>query len=147
MHSNWPYLQKYAASDKGIFHRMLNNVVLLKYFLGWNDGLFWGVGGLYHIVKICFDVPEDCTVTFFYFCWPCISVYFSVINQLDARHFCFTISFVHASTCFEHMCLKHVEAWNKLIVKQKFCASSCLITETNVLWHVRMKCYYMMWKP
>ena len=29
----------------------------------------------------------------------------------------------------EHMCLKHVEAWNKLIVKQKFCASSWLVTE------------------
>jgi len=27
------------------------------------------------------------------------------------------------------MCPKHVEAWNKLIVKQKFCASSWLITE------------------
>jgi len=29
----------------------------------------------------------------------------------------------------EHMCSKHVEAWNKLIVKQKFCTSSWLITE------------------
>jgi len=29
----------------------------------------------------------------------------SVINQLDAQHFCFTISLFHASTCFEHMCL------------------------------------------
>ena len=29
----------------------------------------------------------------------------------------------------EHMCSKHVEAWNKLIVKQKVCASSWLITE------------------
>ena len=29
----------------------------------------------------------------------------------------------------EHMCSKHVEAWNKLIVKQKCCASSWLITE------------------
>ena len=29
----------------------------------------------------------------------------------------------------EHMCSKHVEAWNKLTVKQKFCASSWLITE------------------
>jgi len=28
-------------------------------------------------------------------------------------------------------CLKHVEAWNKLIVKQKCCASSWLITEIN----------------
>jgi len=45
---------------------------------------------------------------------------------------CFTISLFHASTCFEHMCPKHVEAWNKLIVKQKCCASSWLITETNI---------------
>ena len=29
----------------------------------------------------------------------------------------------------EHMCSEHVEAWNKLTVKQKFCASSWLITE------------------
>ena len=33
----------------------------------------------------------------------------------------------------EHMCSKHVEAWNKLIAKQKFCASSWLITEINIL--------------
>jgi len=31
----------------------------------------------------------------------------------------------------EHMCPKHVEAWNKRIVKQKCCASSWLITEIN----------------
>jgi len=31
------------------------------------------------------------------------------------------------------MCSKHVEAWNKLIVKQKFCTSSWLITEVNAL--------------
>ena len=33
----------------------------------------------------------------------------------------------------EHMCSKHVEAWNKLILKQKFRASSWLITEINIL--------------
>ena len=33
----------------------------------------------------------------------------------------------------EHICSKHVEVWNKLIVKQKFCASSLLITEINIL--------------
>jgi len=33
----------------------------------------------------------------------------------------------------EHMCSKHVEAWNKLIVKQKCCASSWLTIETNIL--------------
>jgi len=32
----------------------------------------------------------------------------------------------------EHMCSKHVEAWNKLTVKQTFCASSSLITEINI---------------
>jgi len=39
-----------------------------------------------------------------------LSIFISVINQLDAQNFCFTISFCHASTCFEHMCSKHVEA-------------------------------------
>ena len=33
----------------------------------------------------------------------------------------------------EHMCSKHVEAWNKVIVKQNFCTSSWLNTEINIL--------------
>ena len=33
----------------------------------------------------------------------------------------------------EHMCSKHIEAWNKLIVKQKVCASIWLVTEINIL--------------
>ena len=33
----------------------------------------------------------------------------------------------------EHMCSKHVEAWNKTCCKTKFCASSWLNTEINVL--------------
>jgi hypothetical protein len=33
----------------------------------------------------------------------------------------------------EHMCSKHVEAWNKLILKQKFCEWSWLITDINIL--------------
>ena len=33
-----------------------------------------------------------------------LSILISVINQLDAQNFCFTISLFHASTCFEHMC-------------------------------------------
>ena len=63
-----------------------------------------------------------------------LSIFISVINQIDAQNFCFTISLFRASTCFEHMCSKHVEAWNKIIVKQKFCASSWLITEISVLY-------------
>ena len=31
-----------------------------------------------------------------------LSIFILVINQLDAQHFCFTISLFHASTCFEH---------------------------------------------
>jgi len=45
------------------------------------------------------------------------------INQLDALNV--LISLFQASTCFEHMCSKHVEAWNKLI--KRFSASSWLI--------------------
>ena len=33
----------------------------------------------------------------------------------------------------KHMCSKHVEAWNKLTIKQNFCASSWLITKINIL--------------
>ena len=90
---------------------------------------------------------------FFYFC--CIKHYifwyfadhasqyiYLNINQLDALNF--IMSLFHASTCFEHkcddtrdcivqfwppddehLCSKHVEAWNKLIIK--FSASSWLI--------------------
>jgi len=32
------------------------------------------------------------------------SLFISVINQLDAQNFCFTISLFHACTCSEHMC-------------------------------------------
>jgi len=32
----------------------------------------------------------------------------------------------------DHMCSKHVQAWNKLIVKQNVCVSSWLITEINI---------------
>ena len=39
-----------------------------------------------------------------------LSIFILVINQLDAQNFCFAISLFLASTCFEHMCSKHVEA-------------------------------------
>jgi len=31
-----------------------------------------------------------------------LSIFILVINQLDEKNFCFTISLFHASTCFEH---------------------------------------------
>jgi len=33
-----------------------------------------------------------------------VGAFISVINQLDAQHFLFTLSLFHASTCFEPMC-------------------------------------------
>jgi len=39
-----------------------------------------------------------------------LSIFNSVINQIDAQNFCLTISLFHSSTGFEHMCSKHVEA-------------------------------------
>jgi len=78
-----------------------------------------------------------------------LSIFISVINKPDAQNFCFTVSLFHASTCFEHMCSssggqkyppddehmcsKQVESCNKLTVKQKYFASSWLITEISIL--------------
>ena len=31
-----------------------------------------------------------------------LNVFISVINQIDAQNFCFSVSLFHASTCFEH---------------------------------------------
>ena len=81
--------------------------------------------------------------------------FISVINQLDAHNFFFHNKFyfmplhVSSTMCSSsggQNCItqpvavsctgwerKHVEEWNKLIVKQKFCASIWLITEINIL--------------
>jgi len=83
------------------------------------------------------------------------TIFISEINQIDAQNFCFTIRpsrehYVHETATYrcddtggcvmqfwppddEHMCSKHVEAWNKLIVKRKCCASSWLNTEKYIL--------------
>jgi len=45
----------------------------------------------------------------------------------------------------EHICSKHVEAWNKLTVKQKFGASSWLITEINILRCTVNTCLTHIW--
>ena len=42
-----------------------------------------------------------------------MNFFISVINQLNAQNLCFTISLFHASTCFEHMCIKLVNYWDK----------------------------------
>ena len=47
----------------------------------------------------------------------------------------------------EHMCSKYVEAWNKLTVKQKFCALSWLITEIHGQQNEKksmLQCYFLL---
>jgi len=90
-----------------------------------------------HIKRLCIITGRTVDVNhytkwFYPYRLTVYCIFISVINRLDAQHFCFTINLFHACTCFEHTCSKHVQAWNKLIVKQKFCASR-LITEINIL--------------
>jgi len=44
----------------------------------------------------------------------------------------------------EHMCSKYVEACNKRIVKQKFCASSWLITGINSFFMLYVSCFILL---
>jgi len=78
---------------------------------------------------------------FLTFCWPCISVYLSQYLTNLMHKICFTISFisclVHETATYrsddtrgcvmqfwppddEHMCSKHVEAWNKTYCEINF---------------------------
>ena len=70
--------------------------------------------------------------------------FISVSNQLDAQNFCFTVSLFHASTCFEHVLIiwrsklhyttsDIITPIGVMMVKQKFCASSWLVTEITIL--------------
>jgi len=45
----------------------------------------------------------------------------------------------------EHMSSKHLEAWNKFIVKQKVCASGWLITDINILRCTVSECQKIGW--
>ena len=86
------FIGLYASEQKDIFpHYCINllDCILLMQFV-------------YHEVRtkqlniIWFDFDVLLTVH--------LSIFISVINQLDAQNFCFSISLFHVSTCFEHMC-------------------------------------------
>ena len=54
-------------------------------------------------------IPYACiSYLFLYFAHRASQYIYLNINQLDALNF--IMSLFHASTCFEHMCSKHVEA-------------------------------------
>ena len=62
-------------------------------------------------------------------------LFISVINQLDAQNFCFTISLFHASTCFEHCCAYHQEvkiALHSLWYHHTDASEWSKITEINI---------------
>jgi len=77
-----------------------------------------------------------------------LSIFISVINQLDAQNFCFTISLFHASTSIEHTCSSS-EGQNcitqPLVSSFLFCSKfiSCLyMFLAHVLIIRRSKLYY-----
>ena len=61
-----------------------------------------------HLLQLCPKVVKHpvyiyiCHMTFDVLLTAHLSIFISVINQLDAQNFCFKISVFHASTCFEH---------------------------------------------
>jgi hypothetical protein len=58
------------------------------------------------IVVDCTDLDHGPLRTeIFTACTVHLSIFNSVINQLDAQNFCSTISLLYASTCFEHYVL------------------------------------------
>ena len=66
-------------------------------------GSFEMSGNIYPKIRRYIRIDFDALLTVH------LNIFISVINQLDALNFCFTISLFHASTCFEHMFLKYVE--------------------------------------
>jgi len=75
-YSKEPFLQ-----DKSQFSSLLTTRALL------NDGSLLPTGSLLNTASLLTNAS-----------------FISVINQLDAKNFYFTISLFHASTCFKHMC-------------------------------------------
>jgi len=76
--------------------------------------------------------PKKFTHKFYYYLLIFIELYFSNqtthLFQCDDTRGC-VMQFWPPDD--EYMCSKHVEAWNKLTVKQKFCAWSWSVTEIN----------------
>ena len=66
--------------------------------LGHKSYIFTGIKVLGH------SLHRDINTTFDVLLTVHLSIFISVITQLDAQHFCFKISLFHASTCFEQMC-------------------------------------------
>ena len=80
----------------------------------------------YSVLTVMFRVLVKCVIRLVLLFWGVLltvhlSIFISVINQLDAQNFCFTVSLFHVSTCFEH----HV-----LIIRRSelYYTASCIVT-------------------
>jgi len=87
-----------------------------------------------------------------WFLWKLVFEFISVITQLDAQNFCFTISSFHAPTCFEHMCIlciklvKYCDTYTemhgqknvkKLVFEYIFFPKNCLESSRFVkIWYI-----------
>ena len=72
-----------------------------------------------------------------------LSIFISVINQLDAQNFCFTISLFHASTCFEHMCSKHISCDYVPIIRR----NNCILATLGICRYVWVTVWFALCKP
>ena len=66
-------------------------------------------------------------------------IFISVINQLDAQNFCFTISLFHASTCFKHMCSS---SGGQICITQPLVSSHLYMFRAHVLIMRRSNLHY-----
>jgi len=84
-----------------------------------------------------------------------LEIIISVINQIGAQTFCFTISLFHASTCFEHMCSSSGGQnciTQPLVSSHDSCFHSVTVQKSNALYvwplkHVQRGCVMQFWLP
>jgi len=73
-----------------------------------------------------------------------LSIFMLLINQLDARHFCFTISLFHASTFFDHhvFIIRRSKFHLHLLVSShiQHGAATCMCDDTR-------RCIVQFWSP
>jgi hypothetical protein len=75
--------------------------IIFKY-LNRNLCLFSEISPFSAYISLCVTCCEQHSGKFWLLLNVHLSIFISVINQLDAQNFCFTRSLFHASTCFEH---------------------------------------------
>ena len=98
MNFKWPYCANFCPK----FYSVLDTKCLLLIILLRNTH---NMCSYFHHERKCFTIKWQYKNSFFEVLLTVhLSIFILVINQLDAKNFCLTISLFHASTRFEHMC-------------------------------------------